>query len=245
MNKSEGSNLANAAPPDLLAEVVALRDRIQIQHGLIEHFLRHTGAEKGRVPITIEVSDPLPLHPRRSSNKLDQSSSMDKNRDAEPEAVVVHAIPKGLWWPTEEYEPIPLVPMPGWALYSMRSRICDVVGFTLFGMSKEAIEQSVNLISRAQRQLQSFVPVFLTDASNFEIFQTQGYTVEYIPEMPADDHRTEAWKRYSMARGELLRRKWSISRIFEFGRMLFQDSSANVDLFSALSDDRQNRTEGY
>ncbi len=204
---------------NLLAEVRALRDRVQIQHGLVELLLeRLRSSSRERHLEALEVNDPLPVHPLRGDHVSDENGSADADEVAEPESGFenVYSRRGTTWWPMPENAIQALRPNPGWEFCGVGSSP-NVIGFSLCGMNIEEIEKAVELVSSAQRQKPTFVPIFLTDCPDLGVFRRHGYVAEYLPD-PAIG--AEQLVRRPYDRGRLIERKWNISRVLEFNQAM-------------------------
>ena len=112
----------------------------------------------------------------------------------------------------------PLIPNPGWKCLAVDQPQIRI-GFTLFGMRLEAIEDAVAIVEQRQVRSRDFTPVFVTDNVDFRPFRTRGYVVEYIPEsitLKANTNRS--LDRYLSARLELIQAKWALGEFVDLGR---------------------------
>jgi hypothetical protein len=111
----------------------------------------------------------------------------------------------------------PLAPNPGWkclAIDQPRIRI----GFTVFGMTAEAVEDVVDEVEQRQVRNRDFTPVFVTDCSDLGPFRVRGYVVEYIPRSittRAQSRRAE--RRYLEERIKFIEAKWSLGKVVDLG----------------------------
>jgi hypothetical protein len=74
-----------------------------------------------------------------------------------------------------------LVPKPGWKCLAV-DRPQLRIGFTLFGMTDDEVEEAVAVIEQKQVRSRDFVPVFVIDRTDLAPFRVRGYVVEYVPE---------------------------------------------------------------
>ncbi len=109
-----------------------------------------------------------------------------------------------------------LRPSPGWENLSLADKPCKVIAYLAFGFDRPELERIVEMVSREQRRLQNFVPVFVTDSLQFDLFRLRGYVVEHIP---AGDPMN-----YGPGLGIALRRrmqtileKWGVGAVVQFG----------------------------
>jgi hypothetical protein len=222
MAEADSSNSLTDIPQNVLAELRALRDQVQTQHGLITALTGRLGGGPGkrdpRAPIR-ELRDGLPLHPIRTQGEPPRSFAGEDN--SRPP---LRPGPAGkAWWPLPETALEPLHPVPGWALYGQSGTV-KTVGFSVIGLDEAATREAVDFVARAQRNQRNFVPVFLTDLDELRVFRDQGFVAEYVAgssiEPPA------ARQRYLTARKELIQRKWNLGAILDMTRSSRPDLSA-------------------
>jgi glycosyltransferase involved in cell wall biosynthesis len=110
----------------------------------------------------------------------------------------------------------PLRPSPGWENLSLADKPCKVIAYLAFGFGREELERIVEMVSREQRRLQNFAPLFVTDSLQFDLFRLRGFVVEHIP---AGDPLN-----YGPGLGLALRRrmqtiveKWGVGAVVQFG----------------------------
>lgn len=122
-------------------------------------------------------------------------------------------------WPRRSGDPEPLRPNPGWACHTLTATACDVVGYSVVGLAPDAVERAVAAIDEQQRSTLDFVPVFLTDATEFEPFRSRGYAFEHFPAASrwTELDGTVPWQAYAEARLETVRRKWGLRRLVRLG----------------------------
>ncbi|HLB79991.1 MAG TPA: hypothetical protein VJJ77_05765, partial [Dongiaceae bacterium] len=115
-----------------------------------------------------------------------------------------------------------------------------MLGIAVCGLGRIEREAVVDLIDRQQRSSRDFIPVFLTDSTDFEPFRSRGYVFEYLPPPPRRRLRgTASWREYAAERLELLRRKWNIAQVVTFGPHEFApsaDGSPGVPLRAPAAD---------
>lgn len=107
--------------------------------------------------------------------------------------------------------PTPLNPPPGWKCLTI-DRKAVRLGFTLFGMTREAIEEAVAKVEQRQLRTRDFAPLFVTDSLVFDVFRRRGWVVEYIPPAiaQATDPRSPEYA-YFERRLEFIKAKWNLS----------------------------------
>jgi hypothetical protein len=219
----------------VLAEVRALRDRAQLQHGLIDMLLeRLTSVAQEKNFEVVELNDPLPVHRLRGDEILSQTvpDSLNEVGILEREAENSELVPRdAAWWPIPESTIRALRPNPGFEFSEIGSA-ATVVGFSLFGMSPEEIELAVELVRSAQRQRPSFVPVFLTNGTDLRVFQRHGYAVECLSDSLTVDE--QAWQSVHDRR-RLIEQKWNISQVFELNRSIREPRHLTMEFGSFLA----------
>jgi hypothetical protein len=201
----------------LSAEVRELRNRIKLQHRVVELLLERLKAANQEADLSIvEVSDPLPVHPSREvpAPESNEALPFDEDEMPEPELDGVSSIPTGAaWWPTPEDTVEALRPSPGWEFYGTASS-ATVIGFLLRGMNADETEKAVTLVRSTQRYQPSFIPIFLTDGSDLAAFRKHGYTVEYVPSIVIGDDQSLS---ESFGRLQMIEKKWNIAQFYELG----------------------------
>src|SRR4030095_17255965 len=91
-------------------------------------------------------------------------------------------------------------------------------------------EPIVEFVEQHQSQDRRFVPVFLTDSTEANIFRRRGFVFEYLP--PPDRVRlrgSKSWADYAAERRRLLARKWGMADIITFGDVTFGRPLDKVD----------------
>ena len=76
-----------------------------------------------------------------------------------------------------EDSPLPqLRPSPGWENLTLADKPCKVIAYLAFGFERTELERIVEMVSREQRRVQDFVPLFITDSLHFDLFRVRlGY----------------------------------------------------------------------
>lgn len=186
-------------------EIRTLLETIEIQARQIETLRDRLGRAlegAGTAPCVAEIR-PAPPPPRTPY--------------AKPPPRMAAAVPEG--WPKAAETPLPLRPNPGWACHTLKSADCDTVGYSVFGLPQDALERAVEAVDALQRAEGDFVPLFLTDASDFAVFRNRGYAFEHFPSpgrwaaLPG----TISWESYAGHRLALIREKWGLSRLVRLG----------------------------
>jgi glycosyltransferase involved in cell wall biosynthesis len=118
---------------------------------------------------------------------------------------------------SEERPQTPLRPSPGWENLSLADKPCKVIAYLAFGFARDELERIVEMVSREQRRLQNFVPLFITDSLQFDVFRLRGYVVEHIPS--GDPLNYGAGLAIALRRRmQTIVEKWSVGAVVQFGR---------------------------
>jgi hypothetical protein len=130
--------------------------------------------------------------------------------------------PDQAFWPTPAEDGRPLVPAPGLRAYALKGMPLKVIGISVCGFSREEIEPLVEFVEQHQSQDRRFVPVFLTDSTEANIFRRRGFVFEYLPPPARVRLRgSKSWADYAGERRRLLARKWGMADIITFGEVTF------------------------
>ena len=122
-----------------------------------------------------------------------------------------HAPP---WWPMAHMPADALDPPPGRRCLHLREANTKVIAFAMFGLSGEPLEREVNRIALRQMKQGDFVPLFLTDTKNHEIFVRHHYAFEYFPSPgPKRSVDVEAIQ----PRLEFIESKWGVDLFINLG----------------------------
>jgi hypothetical protein len=216
-------NGASRLQPAIAAELHALRERVQMQHALIDVYSRARSAHA--TASHVQAFDRIASLVAPTQGKRDRQVAPA----VEPEASPLPQIdPAAEWWPIEEDQSVPLVANPGWSVYSLADGRPNAIGFAICGLPAEAIANSIDLVGSVQRQKRNFVPIFITDASELAPFRDQGFVVEYFPASRSAGISAERWAEYARKRRAFLIRKWNLSRIVDLGPMPFGGGDAEA-----------------
>lgn len=218
MAEGDSSNSFNDVPQNLLAELRALRDQVQSQHGLITALTGRRANREAGTPIR-ELNEPLAPHASRAadSEPVRFPASEDLKAPSRPG-------PAGkAWWPMPAATATPLHPVPGWALYGQQGTV-KAVGFSVLGLDEAATREAVDFVARAQRNQRNFVPVFLTDLDELQVFRDHGFVAEYLA--GASIEPAAARQRYLAERKDLIQRKWNLGAILDMTRSARPDLGA-------------------
>lgn len=181
---------------------------------LVERRLREVLSEAGIEERTVVVADPVPPLWQGHTTSDDHAGNTGEAADNLDD---VDAPPEDAdWWPVARRMPRALAPTPGWACHGLKGRVDKVVGVSVCGFDREEVERIVAMIAERQRRTRDFVPVFLTDALDFDVFRAGGFVFEYVP--PPDRRAAIGnWGTYLSRRRALLERKWGVSTVIVFG----------------------------
>lgn len=120
-------------------------------------------------------------------------------------------------WPTARKPATALWPNVGFGNYALDRSKTKVIGFALFGMNDEDLEDAVKFVEDNQRRTRDFVPLFLTDATTISCFRKRGYSYEYFPRHRLTRTNAPVLRQYAEARLDLVRRKWGLVGIVTLG----------------------------
>ena len=120
-------------------------------------------------------------------------------------------------WPTARKPANQLWPNVGFGNYALDRSKAKVIGFALFGMTDEDLEDAVRFVEDNQRRTRDFVPLFLTDATTISSFRRRGYSYEYFPSHRLTRTNAPVLRDYAEARLDLVRRKWGLAGIVTLG----------------------------
>lgn len=215
-----------------LAEWVAIEHR---HTDLLERQLQElVTALGGSLPAT-NIADPI--RPRGDGVNLD---SQDKRA---PPYRTLRAEPgpqievSDDWWPRPPVDKPALLPNAGHANHPLQHWVRKVLGIAVLGLERADLEQVVELIARQQTQSQDFIPLFLYDGNEFDIFRSRGYVFEWLP--PVTDRirydGRQSWNDYLAARRALIDRKWGLAYVVCFGAGSLGDVVAPADWRAADS----------
>lgn len=130
-------------------------------------------------------------------------------------------------WPSGVGKPAPLKPSPGFASYALGLGSAKAIGVAVCGLQPNLIESVVTLVQERQRRGRDFLVLFLTDSPHSEIFRRRGYTFEVLPLLaPVDAEEAQLCRVYGERRIELLKRKWGLAGITNFGSAPYYISAA-------------------
>lgn len=196
---------------NILSENERLRERLEISHqrlATLERRLRDLARETGLQSVTVEAL--VPVKPSRSKG---------------------HPVPKKLVppdsgvWPRAMQAGSPLVPTPGLSNLTMSADNLPVVGISVCGFGRDDLEKVVELVASRQASEAEFIPVFLTNSFDTDVFRRYGFVFEYFPMSPGQrklDGTTD-WGEYAKERLTLVKRKYNMANIITFGRIGFAE----------------------
>lgn len=217
----------------LQAEVRQLREHVQIHarhNEVIEAQLSKLLQEFSRESEIVDICDEIsPLFDGVCLNsEIDGESSY---RLVDPACTGEAAPTDNDWWPTNRNVSNYLVPNSGWQNHSIQGTTSLVVGFSMFGLERKRIEEYVEQIRHQQSIDGSFVPIFLTDCTCFDVFRRYGFVFEYFPspERRMTYDGSMDWATYARKRLDLLIRKWGIAKMITFGeRTIMTETTASL-----------------
>jgi len=110
-----------------------------------------------------------------------------------------------------------LVPTPGWKCLAVDQPQIRI-GFLLFGMTSENVEEAVEAVEQRQVRSRDFTPVFVTDSPDLAPFRDRGYVVEYVSSsITSNSRKNRAHRHYLQARLELIETKWDLGNLVDLG----------------------------
>jgi hypothetical protein len=208
----------------LRAELNRVSERIESQARytwVLERKLREAMKRAGLASLTVEVFDQILPSKGGVSLTVRPDAAEQAAFGACSQPVAAVRVDRGAsWWPTaEKTSRRPLVPNAGWQNYGLNGRVGRVIGISVCGLPRESLEAIVSMIADQQTECRGFVPIFLTDSTDFDVFRDYGFVFEYLPSTAkqAAYAGTKSWADYAAERRALLERKWGLARIIRFG----------------------------
>ena len=120
-----------------------------------------------------------------------------------------------IWFPALRCGFRPLEPSPGWRCLSGQDAPIRL-GFNLIGMDAAQVGTAVENVEQRQLRDRDFIPVFITDMTDFEIFRFRGYVFEHVPaSISRVPKNRRAESRYLKQRLELIKAKWDLRDIID------------------------------
>jgi hypothetical protein len=209
--------------PALMREVRGLRERIESQNchiAILERQLRTLLGATGLGPASVQAHAPAAAARRWRATPAARMPAPDQ-----------------AFWPTPAEDSRPLAPAPGLRAYALKGAPLKVIGISVCGFSREEIEPLIEFVEQHQSQERSFIPVFLTDSTEANIFRRRGFVFEYLP--PPERVRlrgSKSWADYAAERRRLLARKWGMADIITFGDVTFGRPKDAVDAETAAAE---------
>jgi hypothetical protein len=203
----------------LSSELKRARERTEAQARRAEAVERRLAelTERLGVPtLAIEAFDPLPQAASRATMP-EAASAMAPPLFASPETA--EGAPIADWWPRGSEPGRPLLPDPGWRHSTLQGERVKVIGVSVCGLRGEDLRRTISLVAEQQNAARDFIPVFLTDSSEFELFRAHGFVFEYFPGAAgrARIAGSQSWAGYAAQRRSLVERKWGLDRVISFG----------------------------
>ena len=213
----------------LNAELYRLAERTENLARYIEVIERRLDALRERTKdqsVTVITIDE-PIAPLRGGvslkfNQPDEETPPYHGRQAGGRPVGEHRGDHS-WWPLPYGAETALVPSAGWRNYTLHKRNAKVLGISVCGVERSVLEATVSAIADQQDRLRDFIPVFLTDSTEFDVFRRYGFVWEYFPGSTerARYSGTTSWAEYGAARRALVARKWQLDRVICIGPVEF------------------------
>lgn len=190
------SGLPQWMPERQEPEVQDLLEKIALQNrriAALERIISSTTEEPGSAD-TVRLKAKLPRQPKLS------------------EAPVRQTFRAPPWWPQRADPSYALAPSPGAQCLNLKMATAKVLAFAVFGLDGAELEREVARVAREQLQQGNFIPVFLTDAKDHEVFRRRRYMFEYFP------HGSEALDLDSIQpRLEAIEAKWGVDLFINIG----------------------------
>ncbi len=118
------------------------------------------------------------------------------------------------WWPAPRWPGHALEPLAGRAP-GIAADGAKVIAFAVFGLEAEALQREVRRIAVQQAKLRDFVPLFLTDAKDHEVFRRHRYGFEYFPALAGGKGGIDVAG--LQPRLEFIEAKWGIDLFINLG----------------------------
>ncbi len=118
-------------------------------------------------------------------------------------------------WPEKAMPPRSLEPSPGGACFHLKDNGAKVIAFALFGLEAAALECEVTRVAEQQVREGNFIPIFLTDARDSEVFRRRGFVFEYFP--PGTAAQESADIKALQPRLDLIESKWGVDLFINLG----------------------------
>lgn len=214
----------------LYAELNRLGERIESQTryvDVLERKLREMMRQLGLRTVAVEIFDPIP---RLGGGSGQQGAGAPASHPHVRPAERQIAATDNSWWPRSEGDGPPLIPNAGWRNYALHRQADKVVGVSVCGLSRTVLEGIVATVAEQQSLLRNFIPVFLTDSTDFDLFRQHGFVFEYLPAAAkrAAVAGTTNWEAYAAERRALIERKWNLAHIICFGPVEFGKPEAQT-----------------
>ena len=204
---------STAKPRAIEPELRQLRELVAAQHRRLEV----VRAQAPALPADDAVIDRFPCRcakPRLARTDLHRLVEEARLRLELAECSLGRAIAAA--WPEHRPEVPVLRPSPGLGAYDLRG-VPDLPNavFALFGLAGAELRHQLDRILPEQHGPQPFLPVFLTNDSDFTPFRDQRLAFEYLP-FVCDDAAPPpepGWAAYLLETLELTLRRWGVRRV--------------------------------
>ena len=191
---------------DALRENRRFRERIE-NLASQNHHLRDRIKEAGQSPPEISAFEEIgsPMRPGEES----VLEPRQRQTSRKPEWQLAS------WFPVFEDGIAPLDPSPGLRCLTA-VRVPIRIGFQLFGLDSDRVEEAVSKVETRQLRERDFIPIFVTDNSDFSVFRSRGYVFEHIPSSIANAKKDQRSKRRILKqRLEFIKAKWDLRDIID------------------------------
>jgi hypothetical protein len=219
--------------PDPFQEIERLRGMVETQYHhiqLVERRLRLAHEQAGLGIETIQAFAALPTGERSSAPEEAADTTGQtgetlpaRTADAAPHRRVKAPLPDPAWWPAERKIERALIPTPGLPCFGIGGQTDRVVGISVCGFTRDELSQVIDMIAEQQMRQRDFIPLFLTDSTDFDLFRRYNFVFEYFPsaERRQPTIGAEEWRGYAARRRQMLSRKWGLAHVITFGPRAF------------------------
>lgn len=206
MNKENDTHRIRRRLESVRQENRRLRERVESLASQ-NHHLRERLAEVDGIPPEVSAFEDIGSPSRGESTSLPKPI---RPTSQEPLAWYIEA-----WSRTFENGISPLDPSPG--LRCVTSHRAPIrIGVQLFNCDGEAILSALSKVEARQIRDRDFIPVFITDSTDFAPFRSRGYVVEYVPpSIAAASNKRGVRKSLLQDRLRLLAAKWNFDEIVD------------------------------
>lgn len=219
--KRTGAAKAEAPAPakNAVAALVPSRRELARLHGLVEEQHRRlrvirsqvVGAGRDAIVHDFPARCPKPHLTRRTLDHLIAESRLRLELEDSTLGSAIRSV-----WPEARPEVPSLRPSPGLTAYGLRD-VPDIpnVVFAVFGQGPGELAAAVEQVAAEQQIGEPFIPVFLTNLTDFTPLREQRLAFEYFPFVvdAGIDTADGAWRAYFVTTLQLSMRRWGVRQI--------------------------------